>query len=203
MRYSRKRANPRKIIAGFQEVFKGVCVKKTSQRNFFLTVTAVSVSKTFRINEIASRLPILVEKEKSKQKRLLRFLDTPFPCQEVMRAWLASVLGRVWRSKGALKQALVLIDETDLPGGGRHLLPRFRSATVRSRSIGVSIRPRRFQMGCIKAIMRLSKTSVLTYINRFSKRRVLKPLNLCLFLIVGLHVRDTSSSFLTTEVSTS
>ena len=35
MRYSRKRANPEKIIAGFHEVFKGVCVKKMSQRNFF------------------------------------------------------------------------------------------------------------------------------------------------------------------------
>ena len=42
MRYSRKRAHPEKIIAGFQEVFKGVCVKKTSQRNFFLTLMAVS-----------------------------------------------------------------------------------------------------------------------------------------------------------------
>ena len=67
MRYSRKRVHRKKIVAGFQEVFKEVCVKKTSQRNFFLTVTAVSVSKTFRITEITSRLPIVVEKEKSKQ----------------------------------------------------------------------------------------------------------------------------------------
>ena len=73
MRYSRKRVHPRKIIAGFKEVFKGICVKKTSQRNFFLVVLAVSASRTFRIAELASRLPIAVEKEKSKQKRLLRF----------------------------------------------------------------------------------------------------------------------------------
>lgn len=85
MSYTRKLANPRKIIAGFQKVFKQVSAKKkTSIRNFLLTVLAVSVSKTFRINEIASCLPIDVAKEKSKQKRLLRFLDTPFPYQDVM-----------------------------------------------------------------------------------------------------------------------
>ena len=134
MRYSRKRAHPEKIIAGFQEVFKGISVKKTSQRNFFLTLTAVSVSKTFRINEIASRLPIDVKKEKSKQKRLLRFLETPFPSQEVMRAWLGYVLCRLWRSKRAKQQALVLIDETDLPGGWKALVA---SVPFRHRAIPV------------------------------------------------------------------
>ncbi len=71
MRYTRKRANPRKIIAGFQKVFKQVSVKKTNQRNFLLTLLAVSVSKTFRINAIASCLPIDVAKEKSKQKHTM------------------------------------------------------------------------------------------------------------------------------------
>ena len=134
MGYSRKRANPKKIIAGFKEVFKGVCVKKTSQRNFFLTVLAVSVSKTFRLHEIASRLPIAVEKEKSKEKRLLRFLDTPFPSERVMAGWLGYVLRAVWRSKGALQQALVLIDETDLPGGWKALVA---SVPFRNRAIPI------------------------------------------------------------------
>ena len=134
MRYSRKRANPKKIIAGFQEVFKGVCVKKTSQRNFFLSLTAVSVSKTFRISEIASRLPIDVAKEKSKEKRLLRFLDTPFPCQSVMEQWLVYVLGCLWRSKRALDQALILIDETDLLGGWKALVA---SVSFRNRAIPI------------------------------------------------------------------
>ena len=134
MRYSRKRAHPKKIIAGFQEVFKGVCVKKTSQRNFFLTLIAVSVSKTFRINAIASRLPIDVAKEKSKEKRLLRFLDTPFPSQSVMEQWLVYVLCCVWRSKRALQQALVLIDETDLPGGWKAIVA---SVSFRNRAIPI------------------------------------------------------------------
>jgi len=90
--------------------------------------------QTFRIHAIASQLPIDVAKEKSKQKRLLRFLDTPFPCQEVMRAWLASVLGRVWRAKRALQQARVLIDETDLPGGWKALVA---SVSFRNRAIPV------------------------------------------------------------------
>ena len=134
MRYSRKRVNPKKIIAGFKEVFKGVCVKKTRQRNFFLTLIAVSVSKTFRINEIASRLPIAVRKEKSKEKRLLRFLETAFPCQDVMVGWLVYVLRCVWRSKGALKQALVLIDETDLLCGWKALVA---SVSFRNRAIPI------------------------------------------------------------------
>ena len=68
MRYSQKRVHPEKIIPGLRKVFNNVSVKKTSQRNFFLMVIAVCVSKTFRINAIASRLPISVETEKSKTK---------------------------------------------------------------------------------------------------------------------------------------
>ena len=78
MRYSQKRVHPGKIIAGLREVFKTVSLKKTRQRNFFLMVAAVCVSRTFRINEIASRLPIYVKTEKSKQKRVLRFLESRF-----------------------------------------------------------------------------------------------------------------------------
>lgn len=135
MRYSRKRVHPQKIIAGLREVFKGVCVKKPGQRNFFLLVLALSVSQTFRLHELAARLPIAVKKEKSKQKRLLRFLDTEFPCQAVMRAWLVYVLGCVWRSKRGCQQALLLIDETDLPGGWKALVA---SVPFRNRAIPIS-----------------------------------------------------------------
>ncbi len=36
MSYTRKRANPRKIIAGFQEVFKQVFVKKNEPTELFV-----------------------------------------------------------------------------------------------------------------------------------------------------------------------
>ena len=122
MRYSQKRVHPGKIIAGLREVFKTVSLKKTRQRNFFLMVAAVCVSRTFRINEIASRLPICVKTEKSKQKRVLRFLETPFPLESVMAAWLAYITGCVWCSKRKPQQAVVLIDETDLPGGWKAIV---------------------------------------------------------------------------------
>ena len=134
MRYSQKRVHPGKLIAGLQEVFKGVCLKKPSQQNFALTLLAISVSKSFRINEIASRLPICVRREKSKQKRLLRFLDTPFPCESVMACWLAYVIGSVWRSKRARQQVLILIDETDLPGGWKAIVA---SVPFRHRAIPI------------------------------------------------------------------
>ena len=92
------------------------------------------VSKTFRINEIASHLPIDVEKEKSKQKRLLRFLDTPFPYQDVMRAWLVYVTQHLWHSKREKQQALILIDETDLPEGWKALVA---SVPFRHRAIPI------------------------------------------------------------------
>lgn len=134
MRYSQKRVHPKKIIAGFQEVFNRVSVKKTSRRNFFLTLLAVSVSKTFRISEIASCLPIDVAKEKSKQKRLLRFLDTPFPSESVMEQWLRYVLRHLWCAKCALQQALILIDETDLLGGWKAIVA---SVPFRNRAIPI------------------------------------------------------------------
>ena len=116
-RRSRKWVHPKNIIAGFQEVFKPENVKKTSLRNLLLTVIAVSVAKTFRINEVASRFPIDVKNEKSKQKRLLRFLETAFPIGAAQQAWLRFVLGRVWKSAKKSKHPILIIDETDLHGG--------------------------------------------------------------------------------------
>ena len=115
-RRSPRRVHPKHILTGFKEVFKSVCVKKTSLRNLLLTVVAVSVAKTFRINEVASRLPLAVANEKSKQKRLLRFLETDFPIDVAQVAWLRFVLARIWKSTKPSKHPLILIDETDLHG---------------------------------------------------------------------------------------
>ena len=75
---------PKKMITHFSEVFKDVEVKITNLRNLLFVILAVVVAKTFRINAIATRLPIVVKKEKSKQQRLLRFLETPYP---LMPSW--------------------------------------------------------------------------------------------------------------------
>ncbi|RKU26636.1 hypothetical protein C6499_12805, partial [Candidatus Poribacteria bacterium] len=68
-RYAPNRANPKTMITHFREIFKSISLKKPSFRNLFLAIIAVCTAKTFRINEIATRLPIAVKTEKSKQKR--------------------------------------------------------------------------------------------------------------------------------------
>ena len=108
---SQKRVNPTPIITTLTEIFKPV-LNKPALKNVILTVIAIALSKTFRINEIASRLPVSVKHQKTKQKRLLRFLASAFPIDEVMRCWLVFVLERVCRPGTA--RPLILIDETKL-----------------------------------------------------------------------------------------
>ena len=79
-RYYPKQVNPKTMTTHFREIFRfPIGLKKPSFRNLLLIILAVCTAKTFRTNEIASLLPLDVKTEKSKQKRLLRFLDTPLP----------------------------------------------------------------------------------------------------------------------------
>lgn len=104
------------MMTRFQEIFKGVDIKKPMFRNLLFTVIAISVAKTFRINEIASRLPIDVDREKSKQKRLLWFLGTPGLLVDALRkAWFVSVMR--WFFKNASDHLHLLVDETKLIDG--------------------------------------------------------------------------------------
>ena len=120
-RYYPKRVNPKTMITHFREIFKSVGLKKPSFRNLFFLLIAVCIAKTFRINEIASRLPIDVKTEKAKQKRLLRFLDTALPITRLQKAWLAFVIQRL-RCLKAYRHFLVLVDETDLIGGWKAIV---------------------------------------------------------------------------------
>ena len=90
-----KRVNPKPMITRFQDIFKSVGLKKPTFRNLLLTVIAIGVAKTFRINEIASRLPLAVFREKSKQKRLLRFLETPLPVDALKSSLTPIFSGRL------------------------------------------------------------------------------------------------------------
>ena len=89
---SQKRVNPTPMITTITEIFKPV-LKKPSLKNLILTI--IALAKSFRINEIASRLPVSVKHQQTKQKRLLRFLARSFPIDVVMRCWLCFVLRRV------------------------------------------------------------------------------------------------------------
>lgn len=108
------------MIARFQEIFKSVGMKKPMFRNLLFTLIAISVAKTFRINEIASHLPIVVDREKSKQKRFLRLLDTPLPVDALKAAYFVSVVR--WFSKDAKGHLYLLIDETDLIAGWKAIV---------------------------------------------------------------------------------
>ena len=77
-RYYPKRVNPKIMVAHFSEIFKTGILKKTTMRTFLLVILAVCVARTFRINEIASRLPICVRTEKSKQNVCCVFLRVIF-----------------------------------------------------------------------------------------------------------------------------
>ena len=107
-----KRVNPETMITRFQEIIKSVGLKKPTARNLLFVLIAISVARTFRINEIASRLPISVAREKSKQKRFLRFLETPLPIDALKAAWFVSVVS--WCSKAANDHLYLLVDETQL-----------------------------------------------------------------------------------------
>ena len=130
--YTRKWVHPKKMITHFSETFKDVDVKKTSLRNLLFVVLAVAAAKTFRINTIASRLPIVVKKEKSKQKRLLRFLETPLPLDALMQTWCLFVCRWVWRR--TQDYFYVIIDETDLPNGWEAIVA---SIPFRNRAIPI------------------------------------------------------------------
>ena len=91
----------------FLEVFKDVDVKKTS--------LGCSIENA----AIAARLPIVVKKEKSKQKRLLRFLETPLPLDALMEAWCLFVCRWVWQR--TQDYFYVLVDETDLMESTRRI----------------------------------------------------------------------------------
>ena len=108
-----KRVNPTPMITTITEIFNPV-LKKPALKNLILTLIAIALAKTFRINEIASRLPVSVAHHKTKQKRLLRFLSRSFPIGAVMRCWLCFVLRRVCQSGTA--RPLILIDETQVLG---------------------------------------------------------------------------------------
>ena len=95
-------------------------MKKPTLRNLLFVVIAISVSQTFRINEIASCLPLDVGREKSKQKRFLRFLETPLPLDALKTAWFVSVLSRF--SEAAGEHLYLLVDETKLIAGWKALV---------------------------------------------------------------------------------
>ena len=56
-KHPQKSVNPTAMITTIIEIFNPV-LKKPALKNLILTTLAIALAKTFRINEIASRLPV-------------------------------------------------------------------------------------------------------------------------------------------------
>ncbi|MCH8293047.1 hypothetical protein IH992_18310 [Candidatus Poribacteria bacterium] len=110
-RLNSNRVSPLPIITTTGELFKSI-VNKPGLKNFILVIIAIAACPKFRINEISRHLGVDVKTEKTKQKRLLRFLDRKFEKKRVMARWATFVLSAVYRNRG--KVVPILIDETDL-----------------------------------------------------------------------------------------
>jgi len=112
VRYAmKKKVNPDRIIQTTQEYFKDV-LTKPNIKNLALTNIAIAKSEKTTINEIARCLPVDVKKQKSKQTRLLRFLDNDLPVNDMMFSWSRLVLQRIYANND--DAIIILVDGVSL-----------------------------------------------------------------------------------------
>ena len=101
------KVNPSMLIPQIKQGFKKV-LKRPALRNLILVILACLGTKTFQINTLANHLPVCVAYYKTKQKRLLRFIDANFPTLVAMGAWCAFVLWQSYMTKQGVRHALCL-----------------------------------------------------------------------------------------------
>ncbi|RKU24557.1 hypothetical protein C6497_08855, partial [Candidatus Poribacteria bacterium] len=99
------------LISQMTQVFKPV-LKRPALRNLLLTVLASTRVNAFQINTLAAKLPVAVRHYKTKQKRLLRFINSCFPTDVALDAWCAFVLCSLRKAGRQLR--ILLVDETDI-----------------------------------------------------------------------------------------
>lgn len=107
----KNRVDPNRIVYAIEENFKDE-LSKPKLRNLILTSIAIGKTEKLRINEIAKNLPVHVKHKKSKQTRLLRFLDNYLPLDDVTFSWTRLALEKVYKHK--THKIMVLVDEVDL-----------------------------------------------------------------------------------------
>ena len=122
---------PVAAVDHIQSIFTGV-LKKPGLKNLCLCVVAILRANNMRINEVAASLPVRVKTHKTRQKRLLRFLDTPFPASEAIACWCEAELRAVSHRKGVPKR--LLIDETQVYGDEKAIVA---SLPFRNRAIPI------------------------------------------------------------------
>ncbi len=111
-RFAPAKVNKRALISKVKQGFK-IVLKRPALRNLILVMLASLRTPTFRINTLAAHLPVLVAHYKTKQKRLLRFINSNFPTDVALVAWCRFVLCWLYNKIGQVPR-IVLVDETDI-----------------------------------------------------------------------------------------
>ena len=107
----KNKVKPDRIIQMIEENFKDI-LSIPDLKNLGLTNIAITKAEKITINEIARCLPVDVKKQKSKQTRLLRFLDNQLPLDGMMFSWARFALeGICGKNDDAI---IILIDGVSL-----------------------------------------------------------------------------------------
>jgi hypothetical protein len=106
----KNKVNPDRIIQTTKENFKDV-LTKPNLKNLGLTNIAIVKAEKMTINEIARCLPTDVKNQKSKQTRLLRFIDNDLPSNDMMLCWLRFVLQNYNKDDNTI---IILVDGVSL-----------------------------------------------------------------------------------------
>ena len=72
-----KSVTPTRLISTTTKIFKAI-VNKPAFKNMVLNIIAVALCLKFKINEISRHLPVAVQAERTKRKRIFRFIDSNF-----------------------------------------------------------------------------------------------------------------------------
>ncbi len=91
-RFAPAKVNKRALISKVKQGFK-IVLKRPALRNLILVMLASLRTTTFRINTLAAHLPVLVAHYKTKQKRLLRFINSNFPTDVALVVHSAKLYG--------------------------------------------------------------------------------------------------------------
>lgn len=110
----KNKVNPERIIKAVEKIFNRV-LSQHRLKTLGLVSIAIAKARRMSINEIAREMPTAVKRQKSKQTRLLRFLDKDFDMLSMTFVWTEFVLKEVYGK--VCRPIMILIDKTKLIHG--------------------------------------------------------------------------------------
>lgn len=110
----KNKVSPERIIKTTEKIFNRV-LSKPQLKNLGLVSIAIAKAKRLSINGISREIPTDVNRQKSKQTRLLRFLNRPIEMLNMMFVWTIFVLEEIYGKND--NPIIILIDGTKLNYG--------------------------------------------------------------------------------------